>query len=229
LLFYSAPPSCCSTFICSLTCLLPHLLTKPWASGNLAIHWRVLPAAPAATALALSAWAPNVTAAAVFAENVAAAFALPAGHPALASLAAAFAAVDDSATVGWSTWVDFDLGTNVPASDAAVNASYAFIEHTLAPLRPLVAGEPIAALATSTTQRCGWWQRRRPRALRSAWLQQTWAASLRAWSWRAWARGRSSGAPCRRRRTTLTPTYAWISPTASRSSCRLARQQCRGA
>ena len=113
----------------------------------MAIHWRVLPAAPAATALALSAWAPNVTAAAVFSEYVAAAFALPAGHPALGSLAAAFAAVDDSATVGWSTWVDFDLGTNVPASDAAVNASYAFIEHTLAPLRPLVAGEPIAARA----------------------------------------------------------------------------------
>jgi hypothetical protein len=116
-------------------------------AGNLAIHWRVLPAAPAATALALSAWAPNVTAEEVFAEFVSAAFALPRGHPALAPLAAAFAAVDDSATPGWSTWVTFDLYQRVPASDAAVNASYSFIEGLLVPLRPLVAGEPVAARA----------------------------------------------------------------------------------
>jgi hypothetical protein len=116
-------------------------------SGNLAIHWRVLPAAPAATALALSAWAPNVTAEEVFAEFVSAAFALPRAHPALAPLAAAFAAVDDSAAPGWSSWVTFDLTQNVPASDAAVNSSYAFIEGLLVPLRPLVAGEPVAARA----------------------------------------------------------------------------------
>ena len=115
--------------------------------GTLAIHWRVLPCAPAATALALSAWAPNVTAAEVFTEFVSAAFALPSGHPALQPLAAAFAAVDDSGTPGWGSWVTFDLAQRVPASDTAVNQSYAFIETTLVPLRPLVVNEPVASRA----------------------------------------------------------------------------------
>lgn len=117
-------------------------------AGNLAIHWRVLPCAPAATALALSAWAPNVTAAQVYAEFVSAAFSLPADHAAVAPLVAAFAAIDDSGTPGWSTWVDFDLTANVPESDAALNASYAFIDALLVPVRPLVAaGAPVAARA----------------------------------------------------------------------------------
>jgi hypothetical protein len=115
--------------------------------GNLAIHWRVLPCAPAATALSLSAWAPNVTAAQVFSEFVSASFALPARHPALAPLAAAFAVADDSATPGWSDWVTFDLSANIPESDATLNQSYAFIQDTFVPLRPLVAEEPIAARA----------------------------------------------------------------------------------
>lgn len=131
-------------------------------TGALAIHWRVAQCAPAATALALGAWAAT-TPQDAFAEYVSAAFGLPrGGAPALEPLRArivdAFLALDGNGS--WTgeplPQVSFDASSGAaPTSDASVAATWAFVERTWEPLAAEAAhtfGVPLRA-----TRRLAYW------------------------------------------------------------------------